>query len=160
MVVVVVIALLGMVATTDQIGELVAPPATSGSDRDASPEAPAEQAYLNGLDPYLTVVIGEGKRLAELGQARSRNLLELGVRMDRFRVASADLESYIAAHAPPAGLQPMIDDLLSQLAIAESAIQASIAAIQGFDWDSLGMSVDEFSHAVHAIDLLTNSHNA
>jgi hypothetical protein len=54
----------------------------------------------------------------------------------------------------------MIDELVVQLAIAESAIQASIAAIQGFDWDSLGTSVDEFSRAVHAIDLLTNSHNA
>jgi hypothetical protein len=160
LVVVVVIALLGMVATSDQIGELVAPPATSGSTRDASPEAPAEETYLNGLDPYLTVVIGEGKRLAELGQARSRNLLVLGVRMDRFREASADLQFYISVHAPPAGLQPMIDELVVQLAIAESAIQASIAAIQGFDWDSLGTSVDEFSRAVHAIDLLTNSHNA
>jgi hypothetical protein len=54
----------------------------------------------------------------------------------------------------------MIDGLMAQLAIAESAIQGSIAAIQEFDWDSLGTNVDEFSQAVHVIDLLSNSLNA
>ena len=113
--VVIVAAVFSMMAMNEQVGELVVPPATSGATSNASPETPAEQEYLQGLEPYLSVVIGEGKRLAELDQARSRNVLELGVRMDRFREASADLQAYVGTHEPPASLAPMVDLLCRSL---------------------------------------------
>ena len=149
-----------MVAATDHIGELVAPPASSGVVPDTTPVNSSEQQYRAGMDPYLAVVIGEGERLAELGQARSRNVLELGVRMDRFREASDELQAYVQQHPPPASLESTVGDLLTQLAAAETAIQASISAIRAFDWDSLGTSVADFSRAVDAIELIGTSQDA
>jgi hypothetical protein len=151
----ILVLLAGVAAVPGQIAETIAPPVNGGSPRDASTAGTVEQKYLADLSPYLSVVTGEGNRLAELGQARSRNVLELGVRMDRFREASADLVSYIVSNPPPATLASLIDQLMAELSAAETAIQASITAIREFDWDALGISVDAFARAVEAIERLT-----
>ena len=139
----------------DRVGNVIAPPATFVATEDVSTNASATSSYVDRLNSYLGVVIGEGRRLSALGQARSRNVLELSVRMDRFREASAELKAYMSSHAPPADLESEINDLLIQLENAESAIQASITAVQGFDWEALGGSVDDFSRAVEAIEALS-----
>jgi hypothetical protein len=106
------------------------------------------------LDRYLSIVTGEGDRLAELGRSRSRNVLELGVRMDRFREASTQLLAFISNNPPPPALGSLIAELSAALAAAETAIQASIIAIRGFNWDTLGTSVDEFARSIEAIEAL------
>jgi len=117
-----------------------------------------EQHYLSELNPLLAIVVGEGNRLAELGMSRSRNILELSVRMDRFRGASANLLAHFEAHPAPAGLESFVTGLRTHLAAAEDAIESSIGAIQSFDWDALAVAVSTFSDAVEAIESLSDQY--
>lgn len=136
------------------IADVIAPPASDGVTQGAdSANAPAREYFLE-LDRYLSIVTGEGDRLAELGRARSRNVVELGVRMDRFREASTQLLAFISTSPPPPALELFVAELTTELAVAETAIQASITAIRGFNWDTLGTSVDAFSRSIEAIEAL------
>lgn len=135
----------------DQFGNALVPPAGTDTLLAGSPDDSAAQAYYAELAPYLGVVIGEGERLAELGQSRSRDILELSVRMDRFREASSALLAFLDGQPPPAALQSLVADLRSQLWAADVAIEASISAIRGFNWDALGGAVEDFDRAVAEI---------
>ena len=152
----ILVLLAGVAAVPGQIAETIAPPVSRGPLLVESTASISEQTYLAHLGQYLDVVTGEGNRLAELGRARSRNVLELGVRMDQFRDASARLVAYIDSNPPPSTLTSLISQLIDDLTDADTAIDASILAIRGFDWDALGMSVDDFARAVEAIERLAS----
>lgn len=141
----------------DAIGRLVAPPAPVGDAQVVVAGDSETQRYLAELRPHLDVVIGEGNRLVDLGAERSRDLLELSVRMDRFRQASADLRSFVAANRPPPGLESTLDDLATHLETADVAIDDSISAIRGFNWNALAVAVERFSLTVQAIETLTET---
>jgi len=139
------------VIAPDEIGNRVAPPATVVSDIGAGSLSPEEQSYANGLRPYLDVLVGEGRALEKLGQERSRNIVELSLRMDRYRTAAQDIEQYIQGRATPPGLTRLITELRQRIDDSLSAIDASVAAIRRFDWNALGATVENFSLAVDDI---------
>ena len=134
-----------------EIGNRVAPPVTVISDIGSGTLSPDEQTYANGLRPYLDVLVGEGRALEKLGQERSRNIVELSLRMDRYRTAARDIKQYIEGRAIPSGLAGLVTQLRQRIDDSLAAIDASVAAIQRFDWNALGKTVDDFSLAVDDI---------
>jgi hypothetical protein len=116
-----------------------------------------ERAYLDGLRPYLNILVGEGRALEQLGKTRSRNIVELTVRMDRYRGAAKDIDQYIQNHRAPTGLANFVGQLQEQIADSLQAIDASVDAIRKFDWEALGGTVDAFSVAVDSIATLAGT---
>src|SRR5690349_82817 len=121
-----------------EIGNRIAPPVTVVSDVGSGMLSPEEQSYADGLQPYLNVLVGEGRALEKLGQERSRNIVELSLRMDRYRTASRDIEQYIEGHTTPPGLVGFVTELRQRIDDSLAAIDATVAAIQRFDWNALG----------------------
>lgn len=151
-----VVTLAALIAP-NEIGNRVAPPKTVVSDIGAGTLSPEEQSYADGLRPYLDVIVGEGRALEKLGQTRSRNFVELSVRMDRYRTAAHDIETYIQGRATPAGLAGLVSELRQRIDDSLVAIDASVEAIRRFDWNALGQTVDKFSMAVDDIARLAGT---
>jgi hypothetical protein len=141
----------------EEIGNRVAPPATVLSGIGAGNLSPDGQAYADGLRPFVDVLVGEGLALAKLGQERSRNIVELSVRMDRYRTAAHDIEQYIQEHSTPTALAGYVTELRQRIDESLAAIDASITAIRAFDWDALGRTVEDFSKAVDSIARLAGT---
>jgi hypothetical protein len=134
-----------------QIENKIAPRTTIVSELDDAPRTVAEQSYLDGLKPYLGILIGEGRELQSLGNARSRNVIELSLRMDRYRAAAADISQYVRDNPAPPQLAQYVTELQHEIEESMSAIDSSIDAFRRFDWDALGDGVDAFSSAIDRI---------
>ena len=141
----------------DEIGNRVAPPALVVSNFGSGALSPEEQVYADGLRPYLDVLVGEGQALKQLGRQRSRNIVELSLRMDRYRAAAHDIEQYIQGRATPSGLTGFVTELRQRIDDSLVAIDASVDAIRRFDWNALGQTVEEFSLAVDVITRLAGT---
>jgi len=155
--VVVIIGTLAALIAPNEIGNRVAPPVTVVSNVGSGTLSPEEQSYADGLQPYLDVLVGEGRALEKLGQARSRNIVELSLRMDRYRTAANDIEQYIQGHSTPVGMAGLVTELRQRIDDSLAAIDASVAAIRRFDWNALGQTVDDFSLAVDDIARLAGT---
>jgi hypothetical protein len=153
----IVVVAIGVLNAPESVENRVAPPATVASAIDSGHLSADEQAYMEGLRPYLDVLVGEGRALEQLGQSRSRNIVELTVRMDRYRGAAKDIDQYIQHHQAPTGLADFVGQLQQQIADSLQAIDASVDAIRHFDWEALGGTVDAFSAAVDSIATLAGT---
>ena len=148
---------LGAFNAPSRIENRLAPRATIESLTGGGVRTPEEQTYLDGLKPFLDVLVGEGRALEKLGNERSRNIVELSVRMDRYRTAAKQIDQYIRDAPAPSGLTQFVSELREQIAMSLSAIDASVTAVRQFDWDALGKSVDGFSKAVEQIAFLAGT---
>lgn len=122
-----------------------------------SPEAPglncddACAAFTVLVAPSLRTLVSEGNALAELGRSRSRNVIELTIRMDRFRAATDQFSAILESQDVPSALTDEIDSIVRTIDSATAAMDASIAAIRAFDWDALAIQVDQFGSAMDAL---------
>ena len=148
---------IGVLSAPGAVENRIAPPATVASDIDSGRLSADERAYVDGLRPYLDVLVGEGRALEHLGQSRSRNIVELSVRMDRYRSAAKDIDRYIQGRPAPTQLAGFVGQLQQQIADSLQAIDASVDAIRHFDWEALGRTVDDFSAAVDSIATLAGT---
>lgn len=147
----ILVVAIGVLSAPDSVENRIVPPATVASEIGNGQLSADEQAYVAGLQPYLAVLVGEGRALERLGQSRSRNIVELSVRMDRYRSAAADIKQYVDEHPTPTRLTSFVGQLQRQIADSLQAIDASIDAIRQFDWEALGGTVDDFSEAIDSI---------
>jgi hypothetical protein len=152
-----IVGTVAVLIAPDEIGNRVAPPVTVVSDIGAGTLSPEEQSYADGLRPHLDVLVGEGRTLENLGKARSRNIVELSLRMDRYRTAARDIKQYIQVHSTPPGMAGFITELSQRIDESLAAIDASVEAIRRFDWNALGQTVDNFSLAVDDIARLAGT---
>jgi hypothetical protein len=146
---------LGTLGAPTRVQEALVPPATVPA---LQPDAACTgdcAAFVDALRTPLQALVAEGGALAELGQARSRNVLELTIRMDRFRDAASQVRGVISGTSVPPAFQADVRALSDWIVQAESAIDDSLAAIRGFDWDDLGRSVDAFAGAVDQLKLIS-----
>jgi hypothetical protein len=153
----IIVVAIGVLSAPESVENRVVPPATVASAVGNGQLSPNERAYLDGLQPYLDVLVGEGRALEQLGQSRSRNIVELTVRMDRYRGAANDIDRYIQDHPAPTRLADFVGQLQQQIADSLQAIDASVDAIRHFDWEALGGTVDAFSAAVDSIAALAGT---
>ena len=141
---------LGSLNASKRVETAVAPPATFFASPELSGDSATNQ-FVADLLPRLDVLVGEGLALTSLAEQRSRNIVELTIRMDRFRDAMAEIERVLADTPMPAVFDGEIRDLRFQMHQADIAIDGSLAAIRSFDWDSLEIEVGRFGDAIHAI---------
>ena len=143
---------LAAVIAPDEIGNRVAPPATVVSDIGAGTRCrPRSNRTQTGFVHTSMFSSARGARSRSLDRTRSRNIVELSLRMDRYRTAAQDIEQYIQGRATPPGLTRLITELRQRIDDSLSAIDASVAAIRRFDWNALGATVENFSLAVDDI---------
>lgn len=145
------LATAAMLIAPETIENRIAPRATIVSEYDVGTPTLEEQVYLQGMSPYLDVLIGEGRVLQRLGNARSRNIIELSLRMERYRTAAADISQYITDTPTPPRLAQYVTELQNEVEASLRAIDESIHAFRRLDWDALGQSVGAFSATIDAI---------
>lgn len=156
----VAIAAIGASQARSWIAREVAPPATTSSFVATESYTPEQKTFLSGLKPTLDVLVGEGIALNNLGTARSRNVVELAVRMDRYRTAAGQIERFLQKTPIPPGFEALVAELREQIGASLAAIDASIEAIRQFDWDELAIQVSAFSSAINQITDLAGTPTA
>jgi hypothetical protein len=136
-------------ANREGIEERVVEPAPPATPFPAAPEVSSEErALYQFVAPRLAGLIAEADALEALGRERSRNLVELQVRSDRVNNLADDIDAYLAAHAAPPRLQPLIDQYTVAIEQVRSGMLASRSAFTRFDWDAVAAGLDQFSAGV------------
>ena len=138
------------IGSTGRLDEIVAPPATFVLDT-PEPRTVEEKRYLDAVLPSIEQLIAEGQRLSELGAARSRNLLELRTRTERFRTAADEVMRLERSEGIPIGLATFSMTLNLGIASALVAIDDAEAAVLRFDWEQVETAVSAFTAAVDVI---------
>ena len=136
--------------SSDRLKEAVAPPATF-SIATPEPRTAEEQQYLDAILPLTERLIGEGRLLSELGAARSRNIIELRTRAERFRDAADAVVQTEFVLGVPLRLEPFSASLNRGITSALAAIAEAEGAVVRFDWDQVGVAVSTFTTAIDVI---------
>lgn len=136
--------------TSQRLKDAIAPPATVSI---ATPEARTaeEQRFLDAILPLAERLIGEGRSLAELGESRSRNILELRTRSERFRAAAEDVVRVEGTIGVPVRMQPFSTALNEGVASALVSIEEAEDAVFRFDWDRVQVAVSTFAASIDVI---------
>ena len=137
-------------ASTDRLKDAVAPPATFVLAT-PEPRTAEEQRYLDAVLPPTERLVGEGRLLSALGAERSRNLLELRTRAERFRTTADEVVQLERSQGVPSQLEPFSAALNSGIVSALVAIDDAQAAVLRFDWDQVEAAVSAFTTAVDSI---------
>jgi hypothetical protein len=138
----------------------IAPPASTTSLAATQAYTPDQVQFVDGLRSSRDVLVSEGTALAELGDARSRNLVELSVRAGRYRSAAEQVDAYFQMHLAPIGLETLVADLRVQINRSLAAIDGSVSAIRNLDWDELAVQVAAFATAIDQITVMVGSPTA
>ena len=136
--------------SSQRLKDVIAPPATVSI---ATPEARTaeEQRYLDAILPLAERLIGEGRSLAELGESRSRNILELRTRSERFRDAADEVVRVEETIGVPIRMQPFSTALNEGLTSAVLAIGDAEDAVLRFDWDRVQVAVTAFAVSIDVV---------
>ena len=148
-----IIALLAVgvtIGATDRLNPIVAPPATFVLDT-PEPRTVEEQRYLVAVLPLTERLIAEGQLLSELGAARSRNLLELRTRAERFRTTAEEVMRLERVGGIPSRLKSFSVSLNLGIASALAAIDDAEAAVLRFEWEQVEAAVSAFTAAIDVI---------
>jgi len=136
--------------SSQRLEEAIAPPATVSI---ATPESRTaeEQQYLGAILPLAERLIGEGRSLVELGESRSRNILELRTRTERFRDAADEVVRVEDTIGVPVRMQPFSTSLSEGVASALVSIGEAEDAVLRFDWDRVEVEVATFAASINVI---------
>lgn len=140
-------------ASRGRIEEAVAPPAPAASPLpQAVAMTPEEAAFYRFVGARLGALTGESVKLQQLGEARSRNLVELRVRADRIDQISGQIDDYLAAGPIPPRFGLAIDRYRAGIDIARAGVAATRTAFTRFDWDGVAAGLDTFERGVGDLD--------
>lgn len=140
-------------AARGRIEESVAPPAPGATPPPAEAELTTEESdFYRFVGPRLGVLSAESAKLAELGEARTRDLLELQVRANRIDDVSRQIDGYVATRAVPPRFQPVIDRYDAAITDARQGIDATEAAFRRFDWDGVAAGLAVFERGARGLD--------
>jgi hypothetical protein len=147
---VVAAAAVGWARRDDLFGEAIDP----GTPLPASAELTvAETEFYGFVAPRLRALAGESQKLAELGRAKSRNLIELQRRGDRIDDVSKQVDDYVAVHAVPERFAAAYRQYEVGIEAVRRAKSESRAAFASFDWDRVARAVEAMETG--AADLAT-----
>jgi hypothetical protein len=126
-------------AGDDLVGTSVDP----GTPVPAAAELTAEESGFYGyVAPRLREVTAQTQKLAEMGRARSRNLIELERRGQRLDDVSAQIDDFVAARGVPPRFAAAHERYAAGIAAVRRAKDESRAAFARFDWDRVARAVD------------------
>jgi hypothetical protein len=118
-----------------------------------------ETAFYEYVAPRLRAVTAEAQKLAELGRAKSRNVIELQRRGDRVNDISREIDDWVAMRPVPGVFAPAMQRYSSGIAAVRKATEESRSAFVTFDWDRVARAVvimekgaDDLTSAVQALE--------
>jgi hypothetical protein len=121
-------------------GEVVDP----GTPIPAAPSlTPEEVAFYEYVAPRLRAVTAEAEKLAELGRAKSRNVIELQRRGDRVNDISQQIDDQVGAQPVPVVFAPAMQRYSAGIGAVLRATEESRSAFVTFDWDRVARAVEE-----------------
>jgi hypothetical protein len=149
------LALLGTVGRS-WVEELLAEPAPTTSpipiDKELSTQ---EQSFYNAVVPRMLVVAAEARMLAEMGKAKSRNILELQARGDRVKENASQIEMYAIEHGVPARFQSAYAQFSGGVELLDQAMNDSRQGMMTFDWDKVAASIGIFEAGAETVSSAT-----
>jgi hypothetical protein len=138
--------------SSDRVQEALVPPADVALPTGAAPSSTGVDARLyETISRPMRVAAAESTMLAELGEARSRNVIEIRTRTGRLSDALAEIDRALEAEPIPEVYQPVV----SKYREAAAAIRATIAdagqAFASFDFPALREAVAGFRKGADAL---------
>lgn len=123
--------------------ELPGSPVNPGTPLPASTVLTAEErAFYEYVGPRLRAVTAESEVLVSLGQARSRNVIELRRRGDRVNDISTQIDSRIESSGVPERFVVAMNAYKTGIEAVRTAEAATRSALRSFDWDAIARAVD------------------
>jgi hypothetical protein len=149
------LALLGTVGRS-WIEELLAEPAPTPPPVSLDVELSAqEQSFYDAVVPRMHIVVAEASRLAEMGRAHSRNILELQARGDRVKENASQIESYAIEHGVPARFQSAYAQFSDGVELLKQAMNDSRQGMLTFDWEKVAASIGVFEAGAETVSAAT-----
>jgi hypothetical protein len=103
---------------------------------------PAEAAYFSEVAPRLARASLDAAVLTEIGERRSRNLLEIRDAQTKMDRALDDLDAILAARPPPPRFAPSLATYRKGAAAIRDAMDEAQAGFVRFDWDRVAAASD------------------
>jgi hypothetical protein len=118
-------------------------PVDPGTPITASTALTAEdRAFYDYVGPRLRAVTAESEVLVSLGQARSRNILELRRRGDRVNDIAAQIDGHMDSQGVPDRFAAAMSAYASGIDAVRRAETATRSALRSFDWGAIARAVD------------------
>lgn len=140
----VALALLGGLATASVILE-TAPgnrPLPRMTTVAATSLTPNEASFFKAVSPRLTQALLDAAALAEIGERRSRNLLEIRAAQDRMNQSLDDLDALLATRPPPRRFASSLATYRQGATAVRDAMDEAQAGFVRFDWDRVAVAYD------------------
>lgn len=138
----------------DRIVEVAVAPAPAGT---ALPTAVSlttgENAFYRYLGTRLRVLTAEARKLAVLGESRSRNVVELQTRASRIDDISGQIDRYLDATPVPARFVTAVSLYQTGIGVMRTGISETRAAFVRFDWNAVNSGLATFESGVDQVDL-------
>ncbi len=139
-----------------RIEEIVAKPAPAGTPVVATTGMSLEeQAFYDFVAPRMLSVTAEAKVLAELGQEKSRNVLELQTRGNRIDKYTSEIDGYIASHSVPTRFTKSMSLFYQGVGQLKSAMANSKKGMVTFDWDLVAQQIAVFDQGASKVKTAT-----
>lgn len=140
----VALALLGGLATASVVVETAPrnrplPPLTAVA---AASLTPNEASFFGAVSPRLTRASLDAAALAEIGERRSRNLLEIRAAQAQMNQSLDDLDGFLAARPPPPRFASSLTTYRQGATAVRDAMDEAEAGFVRFDWDRVAVAYD------------------
>jgi len=101
-----------------------------------------ERAFYDSVVMRLRAVTAESEALVALGQARSRNILELQRRSDRVEQITTQIDEFIAASGIPDRFTEAVAHYVAGIKAVRAAESATRTGFLSFGWDAIDRAVE------------------
>lgn len=112
-----------------------------------------EQAYYEYVAPRLRYAAAEARYLADLGEQRSRNILELQEHRNTLTTLLREIARYTEEHAVPERFAEVDAAFREGAAIATLAMRDAVEAFTSFEFARFGEIVPRFREGAERLDL-------
>jgi hypothetical protein len=110
-----------------------------------------EEAFYKFVGARLRAITAESTVLAQLGEERSRNVVELQVRSDRVLELCDQIDDYLAANPVPTRFETAVATYRSGSVTLRTGIDDAKSSILRFDWDGVAAALDRFEEGTNQL---------
>jgi hypothetical protein len=143
--------------TRNRIENIVAKPAPAGTPVSPLIELTAEEAtFYDYVAPRMLKFSAEAEVLAQLGESKSRNIVELQTRGNRIDEYAGQISSYIASHPVPSRFAVPTREFFLGVDELQSAMENSKRGMITFDWNLVAAQIKVFEHGSAMVRNATN----
>jgi hypothetical protein len=137
---------------SDRVQDALVPPADVALPTGAAPSLTGEGSRLyETISRPMRVAAAESTLLAELGEARSRNVIEIRTRTERLSDALAEIDRALETEPIPEVYQPVVSEYREAAAAVRATIADAGQAFASFDFPALREAVAGFRKGADAL---------